>query len=1461
MRLGRHIALLVFVALTAALPTGAATPLRGIFTEYDTMDGMAHNNIHDIHIDSRGFVWLCTWSGVSRFDGYEFRNYCTDPKNMPVRHNRFRQVEEDAAGNLWFRTYDDHIYRFNPLSEEFEDVCAGIKQLEGKSYRAGEMVCSTSSRYVWVEYQGFGLVGFFSDEENRLRSHNLIGHPLLGEQILHAARDLGDNLWVATPQGRVVVVEARSGNVREITQTPKEIVALISTPQGVYFATDTTLHRASIEEQAEEVQVELLCNLRHEAEITEIAYDSRRDIVYIGTAHEALYALQSGGEVEHHTAGDRPMRVRDMFVDSHGTVWITDTRNGITRFDPDKGDYKHFEQSQNTVQFYTGNNSVVIERGDKVWIKMNHVGFGYYDREKDSVEPFYNDPTRPDCRMSNGVAIFEVDNNNVLWLSTYYERGLQRIVLQTRDTNLFPLGDKEDDSTTSFLDEARALEVDSDGNLWVGTKEGKLYIYDRSMRLTKEITRQPNGSPLGSIYTIKEDSHGNLWVGTKGDGVYRLSRRKGAKEEYDFKHLRHNPTDSNSLSNNQVYCIEEDSQGRLWIATYGGAINMIPSWDSEVIYNTLNSFPNYPTEPGERARYLLAAEHDRLLIATSEGLIICNPNIDPERMHFTVAQRGMGDPRTLQANDVIHLLKDSKERVWLSTYGGGLSRIEGYDENGQALFETYTTTDGLASNIVFSATESPDGALWLATERGLSRLQPDKGMFTNHTRHDGFKPIVYSEAAALTDHQGRVLFGSAGNSLHILDPMQSMSEEYDYRLALTSFSVQNSDALGDQQRREINTLIAAGKPIRLRHNYILFRVGFSALNFRIQDRVNYAYKLEGYDSDWTITNQWSNVYYSKVPHGDYTFRIKAFVGDVDHASPEIALPIHISTPPWASWWAWMLYILLTVAILWLFMWLWLRMTKLRTAARLEQEMTEMKLRFFTNISHELRTPLTLILGGIEEVKRHQELSERAEGALDLSHKNAKRMLSLINQLLDFRKVVKNRMDLRVERVDIVALARDILDDFRESAAEKQISLTFSVTQSHTVLWCDPQRIESLLFNLLSNALKFTRNGGCVTLSVSHQEGDREVVLSVSDTGIGIPRERVESIFDRFTTYASAVRGEVSGSGIGLALCKEIVELHHGTITVESKVGVGTTFTTRLLTGNRHFTMEQIVFGDTDEADGAEAAPNKEITPPDGARTIVLAEDNSHVRMFLYNNLAEHYRVIPTQDGQEALEKIRTYNPDIVITDLMMPRMDGIELVEQIRRDFETSHLPVIMLTAKQTPEDRILAMKYGADGYITKPFSMELLLARIDNLLTQRKTLFEKLSNNTATNRAVELTPKEVVVTNRDEEFLKRLMEWLEENIENSDLTIDLLAGHLRLGRTTMYNKIKSLTGKSPVELIKEYRLTKSELLLRTGQFSVSEVAYKVGFSDPGYFSRCFKEQYNASPVEYLKRLGIKSNN
>lgn len=1090
---------------------------------------------------------------------------------------------------------------------------------------------------------------------------------------------------------------------------------------------------------------------------------------------------------------------------------------------------------------------------------MNRYGFGYYDRERDRVEPFYNDPGSPDCQMTNAVVRFNVQGD-VLWLTTYYERGLRRALMMAQPAEEIRIDSRFADEMSG---EVRAMMTDRAGRVWMGTKSGELLCYSADRKLLYSYP-EGDGEPLGMIYALKEDSRGDIWVGTKGNGLYRLCPGEG---RYRFAaHYRHDPRDEYSLGDDQIYSIEEDDFGRLWFATYGGGPNLLdPAVEGRFIHAG-NQLVQYPLDEADRMRWLLNDGNGRMLAATVDGLVVFEPKRSVKQIRFSQIRKVPGDASSLGNNDIIHMTRDSRGRVWLATYGGGLNRIEGYDESGMPRFRYYDQNDGLPSNICLSVVEDRNGNIWTATQNAVSRLDEEHNFFMNYLYNNPAN-VGFNESGALASPSGSILF-ARGNLLYAFSTDDMAARREDSRLRFTGFWVKNQPA-GIGPSEPLKESVSRVDRIELKYNYSNFRFAFASLNHALQSQINYMYRLEGFDPEWNLAGKSNWASYSNVPTGHYKFQVKAYVGNVAAADEGLSVDVVILPPIWLTWWAKCLYILLVGALLLVAWRIVDSMQRMRRESKMEQEMTDMKLQFFTNVSHELRTPLTLILGGIEDVRKHEELTPRGGTSLNLAYKNARRMLTLINQLLDFRKIVKNKMELKIARVNLVQLVEDAMDDFREMASERHIELLFTVSNRSILVWIDLERIESVVYNLLSNAFKFTRNGGRIEMVLTVNESEGSVSMTVRDNGIGIAKEQQGSIFERFHQASRSVVGDMKGSGIGLALCREIVALHQGEISVESKLGEGSAFTVKLRLGNAHFGMEQIDFGElqggkkpgymVSDYSSAESERRTDVVPPEDSQKILLVDDNRELRLFMYNSLIENYRVVEAEDGVEALEVIRREMPDIVVTDLMMPNMDGIELIGNIRRDFSISHIPVIMLTAKHSPDERIKAMEYGADGYITKPFSIELLQARIDNLLTQRRTLFEKFSTQSARNKVVELSPKDVVVTDRDEAFMKNVMAWLGENIENSDLTIDQLATHLGLGRTTMYNKLKGLTGKSPVELIKEYRINKSQLLLRTRQFSVSEVAYKVGFSDPGYFSRCFREQFNMSPAEYLKNHNLKN--
>lgn len=1448
---------IVYILLWALLSVGtegvASTPPRYVFAKYSSLDGLTHDRISDIYTDSQGFVWLCTWYGVSRFDGYTFKNYGTDPNVIyPFALNRFVSVDEDSCSHLWFKTYDTRIFRFNRYTEEFEDVMSVVGQVDESHYRT-EQIVHDGSGGTWVAVPQCGLVWFRSTADGEpLTAKALFTTENLGGEISTLYVDSSDRVWVATREGQISIID--NGTLRIISRTYDCFKDVVEMNSRLFFMAEDVIVRVG----GKNYNVVRIPSLG--ARFTSIEADRDRGLVYVGGSRGELFRINGGAKSFEAIASGKgcDQRIRDMVADSHGALWITTAEQGITRYDPQTARFRRFTQEAYTVAYNIDTMTKVVENGGLVWVKMNRHGFGCYDPATDVMRPFYNDPKSPDCQMTNAVVRFDVSEDGVLWLSPHYERGLFKAVPQNLRIETLEV---DTELGNNLSNPVRAIMRDGEGRVWVGAGNGYLLRYDSERKL--QHTYSLNGGSFGRIYALKECSKGYIWIGTRDDGLYRLSPNDGS-----IRHYKTDEKNQYSISDNHIYSIEEDAQGRLWVATYGGGINMLQNAESKRFYNPRNSMLNYPFEECSRVRYLLSYSAECMLAATVEGLLIFNPTEGPEQMSFRLVQRRPSDKTSLGNNDIIHLMKSHDGKVWLSTYGGGLNCIEEFLD-GEPRFRNYTSQDGLPNNVCLSSVEDLNGDIWVACENVVARLNRESSLITTYTLYDGMRGAALSEAAAMVGVGGEVAF-AGGSSVYIIDPQRVSSAKIDYKLRFTDLYMRNQPlTIGEES--PLTTTLSEAEEVVFPHNYSNFRVEFAALNYALQDRIDYMYRLEGYDKDWNIIGKVNAASFSNLPYGRYRLHVKAFVNSVTAADEGIAMDIVIRPPLWLTWWAKLLAALVLLTIAWV-VWRIVRTAMtMRHEANIEQNLTDMKLQFFTNISHELRTPLTLILGGIEDVQKNDNLSPRGQININLAQKNARRMLSLVNQLLDFRKIVKNKMELNISCVDLIPIVEDALDDFREMAAERHIELLFTVSRRSILVWVDIERMESVVYNLLSNAMKFTKDGGRIEVAVTLSESDNRVYIRVKDNGIGIPKEKLNMIFERFVQGSRAVDNNIKGSGIGLSLCRDIVSLHHGEITVASRQGEGSTFTVSLLLGNSHFEMEQVGDG-AEGGDSAHAAymvsdytssdmlRRTDVTPDENAPKILVVEDNRELRMFLYNSMIDSYQVFEAEDGVDALSKIRSSEPDIVITDLMMPNMDGIELINHIRHDFTMSHLPVIMLTAKHSPDDRIKAMEYGADGYITKPFGIELLLARIENLLTLRSKLAQKFATQASAqpsemHHVIDFGAENIVVTDRDGEFLKSAMAWIGDNIENSDLTIDQLATHLGMGRTTMYNKLKSLTGKSPVELIKEYRINKARALLSTGQFAVSEVAYKVGFSDPGYFSRCFREQNGISPAEFIKSL------
>ena len=687
-------------------------------------------------------------------------------------------------------------------------------------------------------------------------------------------------------------------------------------------------------------------------------------------------------------------------------------------------------------------------------------------------------------------------------------------------------------------------------------------------------------------------------------------------------------------------------------------------------------------------------------------------------------------------------------------------------------------------------------------------------------------------------------------------------------------------------------------PLVLSHKENIFSVHFAALDYTNPQNIQYAYILDGFEKQWTFADKQRSVTYTNLPKGEYVLRVRSTNSDgvwVERILNIVILPSFWETPV-----AYVLYVLFILIIILVAVYILFTIYRLKHEVSVEQQISDIKLRFFTNISHELRTPLTLIAGPVEQVLKNDKLPADAREQLVVVERNTNRMLRLVNQILDFRKIQNKKMKMQVQRVDIVPFVRKVMDNFEAVAEEHRIDFLFQTEKEHLYLWVDADKLEKIVFNLLSNAFKYTPNGKMITMFI--REDEKTVSIGVQDQGIGIAENKKKSLFVRFENLVDKNLFNQASTGIGLSLVKELVEMHKATISVDSHLGEGSCFKVDFLKGKEHYDKEaEFILEDADAparmgqvVDIANSSIQSETLVSDDSEKIddvygeefakeenskelmLLVEDNQELREFLRSIFSPMYRVVEAADGKEGANKALKYLPDIIISDVMMPEKDGIEMTRELRADMTTSHIPIILLTAKTTIESKLEGLEYGADDYITKPFSATYLQARVENLLMQRKKLQSFYRDSlmhinistgqeevpvatdmpSAEEDVSETPPTTLEMSPNDRKFMDKLIELMEQNMDNGELVVDDLVRELAVSRSVFFKKLKTLTGLAPIEFIKEMRIKRATQLIETGEFNMTQISYMVGINDPRYFSKCFKAQVGMTPTEYRDRVG-----
>ena len=1400
-----------------------------------------------------GLLWFGTWDGLNCYDGYSFTTYnMVSPGGTALSTNRLTDIQIGADGDLWCSTYDARLFLFRRKEQTFVDVLAPIEK-RLKKQMAVENTYVLPKGIVWFLCQD-GRLFRLDMQKFRDGGEGIAEHPMKGKRIYRIHQDADGNEWLLTDQG-IEIVGNRSINA------PDLIFRHIKERNGHTYLVSEGGELFVFRQQKGDF--ERLATPGSSEPVTSLK-NLGRDTLLLQTPHSlTFYACKSGTASTFHTAdvGRAESTINQVHTDKKGICWILLNPHEMLRLNPQTGDSRLYALPPSTFRNRARQSRSLVfnDPHGMLWVIPEHEALCYYDAGTDCFRTYLRNPEDPSSSYVPFIRYSLLDRQGNLWYAPY--TGLEKVSFLPHFFTLHTL-EKEMD-IRSFLN-------DRQGNLWVGSQNGTLRIYQhgdkRPLYVTPQgkLTTQPSAFP-GGAYALLQARNGDIWLGTKEAGLYRL-RPSGARH-FTVSHYTPEPGNPYSLSANSVYALCEDSRGRIWVGTFGGGLNLVQEHaDGQVQFihrgNVLKGFPLKDA----RIRCLKESPDSILLVGTTDGLIACRTSFrHPEDIIFRHHRHIGGDRTSLNSNDIMDVFipsssgTDRQEACILSFTGGLNFACTDSLMQTRTTFRHFTTQDGLLSNLVHSMTDDGKGHYWVVAENGLTQLDPQTGLTVNY-RSDRFgNELKFAETVPLL--RGDTLLLGTNLGVLSLRLNELPQDTYTPAIVLTEMRVQGRPLHRDANRIDVLTLSPEQRNISFR---------FAAVDFVNSSTIQYAYRLRGLEEQWNEVGNTRSASYMNLPAGEYTLEIRSTNSNGVWMDNTRSLRLVVEPKFTETAWAWALYVLLFLLLVGTVGYVLFYIYRLRHRIDMEQQLADIKLRFFTDISHELRTPLTLIAGPVEEVLQSRELSDKDREHLSLVRTNTRRMLRMMNQILDFRKLQNRKMKLIVEEADLIALLRQVMLHFRAMAEAKHIAFTLSSPVDSLTMWLDTDKVEKVFFNLLSNAFKYTPDGKSVSIEVSLS--DRTVSIAVADRGIGIDEQHRKMLFHRFENFTHSDMMHPS-SGIGLSMAREMVGLHHGQIDVESQVGEGSRFTVTLplsRSAYEHDEHTEFILNDgtasASPQDSDRGNREAEDNGDDERLTLLVVEDNDELRLFLRNILSADYRVIEATDGKQGLELACEHIPDLLITDVMMPVMNGLEMVSRIKADRTVCHIPIIILSAKSSLDDRIVGLERGIDDYITKPFSATYLKTRIRTLIRRRQELqefyrarFQPHPEETAVPTDAESTPtayepKRPQLESLDDRFMEQVMECIEQNMDNQDFEIETLAEHLFMSRTVFYRKLKSITGMTPVAFVGEMRIKRALQLMENDGLTISQVAYMTGFNSPKYFSKVFKKAVGCTPSEYKEQ-------
>lgn len=1370
------------------------------FAHISNEQGLSNSTVEAIFQDSKGFIWLGTRDGLNRYDGNEMIVYRNDPADTnSLSDSYIRCIYEDSGHNIWVGTING-LNRLNRARNNFSRL----------KHQAGDTTSLSSNLITSIKEDKYG------------------------------------KLWIGTYGGGINLLDKQTGHF--------------------------THFRHNLSDAGSLADDRVNC-----------IYEDREGNRWVGTAAGLDLFQSNAGHFTQYlnpaAAGIPGNAINAIQEDRKGNLWLGTEDDGLYLFDHIQKTFTRFGHSDKDPASL-GNNkvkAVLVDRKGILWCGGINGGLNLFNPPKSNFFNYQYEPGNASSLSQRTISALFEDKQGNLWIGTH--RG--GVNVYSPGAEKFELYRQESSQNSLSYSDVKTFCEDNSGNIWVGTDGGGLDLFLRDKHIFQHYRYDPfNNKSIGSnaVLDVMKDREGNIWISTWGGGLNLLDKTTGR-----FTRFQHDAKDSNSISTDFVQKTFEDYEGNLWVGTYYGGLNLLDPKKrkfTRFIYDP----SGMTTLTGKNIVAINDDKEGNIWIGTDDGGLNCYHQATRHFSHYFNKEERMPDLRVLFC--------DSKGRLWVGQKG-----LYCWDA-GSDSFRIFTTRAGLSNEFIKGITEDGQGNLWISTSNGIVQFNPDTQTYKKYNTGDGLQGVEFEANAFLKTKDGAMYFGGI-NGFNTFYPGNIIPNPFVPPVYITGFQVFNRKMNAGDEGSPLQNDISLTKEIRLSYRQSTFSFSFASLNYTVPGNNEFAYKLEGLDTGWNYVGKERKAGYTNISPGEYVFRVKASNNDGVWNEEGAAIRIIVTPPFWKTSWFILLLGVLAIGCLYAFYKFKTKLKLRELEARKREEIRQVQLQFFTNISHEFRTPLSLILGPLEKImKENPHPAFRQYYAV--MHRNGERLLSLINELMDFGKLESGSLKLRVRRGNLNSFLEEMAGEFKDWAIQKEINFTLHHAATLQDTWFDPQVLEKIVLNLLHNSFKYTKNGGSITLEIlpsldgfrpgftnelilkNEFRGSGYAYIRVADSGIGISRESIHHLFERYYRITDSHLG----SGVGLAFVKSLAILHKGDVYVYSERLKGTEIIIGLPVREADYKKDEkradfpeeggvrleglpgrTAPAETGrlETEGPEKASletgRPETTRPGTTRpdneqghsspveTLLLVEDNAELREWIKDSLGQHYTIIEATNGSEGLAKAKETSPGLIISDVIMPGMNGVEFCKAVKQDIDTSHIPFIMLTAKSAIGSQVEGVGSGADYYFTKPVNMDLLLLTIRNLFGQSAKLKERYT------RESHIEAMELVHSEKDKEFMTRLLQVIDSQLINADFDIDFLCNEMGMSRTKLYQKIKNISQQSIGDFIRTVRLKKAVQIMTHEDVSLTEVMFRIGIQTQSYFTKAFKKEFGKTPTQFMQEM------